>query len=404
MPLLEWVADLPSGMRDGGLVLREHDLSNGQVRATLCRLVATLAKLMRASARWASFVVVPCLNERESLEATCRSLGFAASVEPPDGCGLILVDNGSTDGSVQLCEWIRDASPGSVVVAQESERGYVPARRHGIDIAAEITQDADIPADRVIIIQADADTGYSAGYAVAMRDALSRAGPGHLAQAITTRPAEFAHQHPLVLELENADQLDGLDDRDRDFDIIVDDKACAFTLSDYRRWGGHRREYLPDGEELLAETTRLFIAARLNGATRVDVDGAMVSHSLRRIEADAVQELAAAGFPYSRRRMLGGEPLTLDALEDRVASGDRTILEQIRAVRHAHLVGLFEMLPAHLARSVGVMRTDSRALRALDALPPRHHDEAVTRPGQLLADVLDLIAQGPDGPMSSVLA
>lgn len=270
---------------------------------------------------WPSFVVVPCLNERESLEATCRSLGFAAGAQPPVGCSLILIDNGPTDGTLALCRKISRSSSASVVVAQERERGYVPARRRGIEIATDLSRDLDVALDHVVVIQADADTIYSRGYALAMLNALAQAGPDHMALGATARSGEFAAQHPLVSELEETDQSVDIEWA-RDFDVVVDDKACAFTLDDYHRWGGHRREYLSDGEELLAETTRLFIAGRVGGARRVDVDGAVVLHSPRRIETDAAQHLAAAGYPYSRRQLLGVEPISLEALERQVATGD----------------------------------------------------------------------------------
>ena len=76
---------------------------------------------------------MPCLNEEELLESTCRSLGFGQSkVSTLENLHLILVDNGSDDDTLAVMEHVKERSPpGSVQIVREMERGYVPARHTG---------------------------------------------------------------------------------------------------------------------------------------------------------------------------------------------------------------------------------------------------------------------------------
>ncbi len=93
-------------------------------------------------------VVIPCLNEAETIEA-CVTAAHTV-LEDHDMAGEVIVaDNGSTDGSAQLAE-----SAGALVV-HEPRRGYGSAYRAGLAAArgkyivmldADLTYDAsDIP-------------------------------------------------------------------------------------------------------------------------------------------------------------------------------------------------------------------------------------------------------------------
>jgi hypothetical protein len=87
-------------------------------------------------------VVIPCLNEAQSL-ALCIDKAFAA-FEAADVCGEVVVsDNGSTDGSIQIAE-----EHGARVVHAEI-KGYGSALRRGIEAAS-----GDF------IIMGDADDSY----------------------------------------------------------------------------------------------------------------------------------------------------------------------------------------------------------------------------------------------------
>src|SRR3546814_5724652 len=81
-------------------------------------------------------IVIPCLNEQDSLASTCASLGFCGSdVQPPVDTSLILVDNGSADQTATVMGEIQRAAPDRVILANESERGYVPPRHRGALVA-----------------------------------------------------------------------------------------------------------------------------------------------------------------------------------------------------------------------------------------------------------------------------
>jgi hypothetical protein len=339
-------------------------------------------------------VVMPCLNEQDSLAAACRSLGFGSAQIVPERCFLVLVDNGSTDATLDICEGLRSEVGDVVEVVQESVRGHVPARYCGNVAAAHLAITHGISHAELIIVQVDADTQYSPRYVDRMREAISPASAGSLiGQAISLLSLDVRASYPRVVAA--VDLIDeAVESRfgSPQYDVVVDDKACGYRLGDYERWGGHRREYFGDGDELLAETTRLMIAGLTHGATRIDVANASVIHSQRRLLRDAAQELAAAGFPYVRRRMFPGiPPVMLNDLEQRVAAGDRGLLDAIGAIRASHLIALTVLLPAQLARVLtGEIPTDSGLASALERLPRRSVREAATMPGLLLSDVLDL--------------
>ena len=86
-----------------------------------------------------------------------------------------------------------------------------------------------------------------------------------------------------ALELEVDGRTRSLEVADSD-EVLIDDKACGYRLSDYQRWGGLRREYLPDGSEIHAETSRMYLRALATaGAKRVRVERAGALTSARRI-------------------------------------------------------------------------------------------------------------------------
>lgn len=344
-------------------------------------------------------VVMPCLNEQDNLAAACGSLGFGGAQPVPERCLLILVDNGSTDATLNICERLQSDIGGVVKIVQEPIRGHVPARHCGNVAAAHLAGKLGISASEFIIVQVDADAQYSPGYVDRMREAVSPVpAGGSIGQAITLFPLDVRASYPCVTAA--VDLIDeAVESRfgSSRYDVVVDDKACVYRLGDYERWGGHRREYFRDGYELLAETTRLAIAGLTYGAKRIDVAEASVIHSQRRLLRDAAQELPAAGFPYSGRRIFPGIPsVTLSDLERSVVSGNRELLDAISAVRASHLVALTVLLPAHMARILtGEVPADSGLRSALEFLPPRSVEQAAATPGLLVNDVLDLaLAKG----------
>src|SRR4051794_26936693 len=79
-------------------------------------------------------VVLPSFNEEAALRNTCKSLGFLKLAMDPlaSRTFLFIVDNGSTDGTLEVAREIQhDAYSGVIFIGQEKERGYVPPRHTG---------------------------------------------------------------------------------------------------------------------------------------------------------------------------------------------------------------------------------------------------------------------------------
>jgi len=87
-------------------------------------------------------VVLPCLNERETV-ATCVTKAVAALKQAGIAGEVIVADNGSTDGSIELAQ-----SAGARIV-HVSQRGYGNALRGGIQAARG-----------AFVLMADSDDSY----------------------------------------------------------------------------------------------------------------------------------------------------------------------------------------------------------------------------------------------------
>lgn len=236
-------------------------------------------------------IVMPCRNEEHSLRSACESLGFGLgeSLDVRDQC-LIIVDNGSSDGSALVSQEIcLQSPPGRVLVVHEPERGHVPARARGVRAAME-----HFGAE--FVLQVDADTLYSPRYAAALFASAVKHGHGTLIEARMAWPNGFALANPVLMEALERSEED-MDNSMAFPDVVVDDKACGYWLKDYELWGGHRQEFWSSGEEMLAETTRLFIRGHQHGARRQLVDDVAAQHSVRNWIRNAELECASAGFP-----------------------------------------------------------------------------------------------------------
>lgn len=341
-------------------------------------------------------IVMPCLNEQDTLLSTCASLGFGAGagVESPDDAILMLVDNGSTDNTADIMAEVRRHSPtGRVVITHESERGYVPPRHRGNEVSRQLASRVCLPEDRVLILQVDADTQYSSGYVSAMREYASLAGAGVFVEAAVdhTHEDKLRYQDYFAACQRADDEMEPVFAAEAD-DVIVDDKACGYWLSDYTRWGGHCREYTDAGEEIHAETTRLYLRAKAYGARRFRGEGAVVFHSARRLSEETLAHVASAGFPRepSWKRRWENTSIGKYAPDEAVVASTRfrTAID----VRQQHAVGLFSILPQHAKRTLGLVSLHDEWTREfLDLLNPRSRGEAVERPGQLIVDVLGLV-------------
>ena len=297
-----------------------------------------------------AFVVIPCLNERLTIGITVRSVGFGASIPPPRDATLVIVDNGSTDGTLQELEKLVAAGPpGRILIGHEAEKGYVPPRRRGIDIATAACSQASIALDSALILQCDADTKYDPGYISAFSSMASTSSGNILFEGLTHPPSRFLRDHPGFVRLaESVDREIEVLGGNEKIDVIVDDKVSGFSLESYLKWGGHRREYTATGDEIHAETTRLFIRAVGQGGKRQWVPDAIATPSRRKILRNPLRQFACGGFPRSTawwKAWNAKHKLRNDLVSFEGDAANETLCPAI-AARKAHALGLFALLPA----------------------------------------------------------
>lgn len=345
-------------------------------------------------------IILPCLNEEATLRSTCASLGFGTKDgHQPTDCFLFIVDNRSSDRTARIAQEVRASSrPGTVFVTQEDERGYVPARHAGVEVATRtLAGQAQIPSESVLALQADADTIYTAGYVDAMRSASELAGRGGLVSGLAELPADFILRHAgyqaMVQAIDHA-ALYPLAPATPD--VICCDAVCGYRLDQYFAWGGHRREYDPNGDEILAETTRLYLRSLLHGTFLVHVDTAIAYPSPRKIVTHPAREFASAGFPRnarwksewdSRYERLGG-------INELISNQDNLTVRASVRTRKRHSVALFGLLPVHVSRALDREPPPNQAQLAEVAgqvLPHRDSETVTNQPGILLSDVLALV-------------
>jgi glycosyltransferase involved in cell wall biosynthesis len=345
-----------------------------------------------------AYIVMPCLNEERELVAACASLGFGPhSATEKSGGTLVLVDNGSSDGTLELMRDIQQASPsGAVELTYELERGYVPPRRRGIDLVSQLTLEEGLNDEDVLILQADADTQYQPGYVAEMRAVCEAAGPQTLLEGRAEAPPEFALEHSAYQALceQVSMSVRALCCAEAD-DVIVDDKISAFRLADYRVWGGHVREYDPQGQEIHAETSRLFLRAKSDGARKMIVEGAVARPSRRKLYESPGLYFATNGFPHgaewvARWRRAYAKIDSFEALHQSHPQVCEAIL-----LRQCHDLILFGVLPLWVGHAAETQSaTDEIGVRLaplLKLLPPLTRDQLRQTPGLVLCKALQLI-------------
>lgn len=299
------------------------------------------------------FVVMPCLNEGRGLTPTCASLGMF-DPDPSAMTRFVLVDNGSEDNTLAAMRAVAGRStPGTVMVTEEPERGYVPARRRGAEFVREVAAGMGLTPDEALVLQVDADTTYGKGYLDAMSATAEAVGPGTMVQGLSVPPRPEADSCANFRALERLvdDFVTGLAPTDPRDDVVVDDKVAAYRLSDYLSWGGHVRDHASDGSELFAETTRLMLRARARGAVRVTAADAVAWTSQRRVLEDPAMAFATAGYPRRDpwRRDWHASYAGATRLETFVPSAiARPDLRQAVLARACHVLGLFGVLPAYV--------------------------------------------------------
>lgn len=344
------------------------------------------------------FVVIPCLNEEKYLLRTCQSLGFGIGSEyTPHNTHLIIVDNNSTDDTLIVAhDVLKASSPGSVLIGNEVERGYIPPRCKGNLIAKEVCNTLGYDVSQAVILQADADTNYSENYINEMRLVIHNKGNSILIEALVNYPGHFIEEYPKFVDRCNEFDTELSNLFVDDYDLIVDDKACGYSLLDYFKHGGHQREFSESGEEIHAETTRFYMRFNASGGKRVLVENAFIEHSVRKLLKNPLVEIATAGFPreqswYSRWQNRLNTPDSINKICDNFNHQNFRLAMRIRK---RHMIGLFSILPIHYARALGIkgeMLTNAFINSLVSQLPVRMIQDVETYPSKLLMDVFNLI-------------
>lgn len=343
-----------------------------------------------------AMIVMPCFNEEENLSATCHSLGFGLGNS--DKCLdaiLIIVDNNSTDLTGDISYEIQQVSPkGQVHIVRENEQGYVPARNAGNQFAILLGLQLSLKIEDILIFQVDADTTYPDRYVEIMQSFANSQGRNFIFEACVNYTPVFRQSNIDYIYL-----LEGIDARyeklySHQRDYIVDDKVVAYWLDDYVTWGGHIREFSSAGEEIYAETTRLFLKALTHGAARKKVESVTAFHSERKILEDPTLGFATAGFPRESSwiREWTEKKHQADLVSD-------TDFKDASCFRILHLIALFYLLPLHVDRSLmnGIV-PNLRPLEKyfLGLIPTRTLSDLQSRPGIFLSDVFTTLKDYPD--------
>lgn len=347
-----------------------------------------------------SCIVVPCLNEEHLLRETCTSLGFGISAAAtPRDCWLILVDNGSQDRTWEVMARICEHSKkDSVITVREPQRGYVPARTKGAATAEVLAATLSIEPSELLVLQADADTYYCDGYLSAMQSAAKDQNNFFL-QGSSSAPPSFARSYPRFVHL--TERVDIPTEKYRvpeDADVILSDNVSGYLLSDYLRWGGHVREFNSRGEEILAESSRLYIKAKLEGAILINAVDAMAHHSRRKLLSDPIFNFITSGFPREREWYVAWKtayhgPTTLAEIE---ANDVGATMDQAIFTRQAHALILFGALPRYvntLKSKASAAEPNFAALFAL--MNDLSIDQVVRNSATLFERAFDIIDRQP---------
>lgn len=340
-----------------------------------------------------TFVVVPCLNEELTLPSTCASLGFGYRKQHPDDTVLVLVDNGSSDETrEQMSRIAGESEANSVLLGLEPVRGYAPPRRRGVQLALDHALAQTNSLESSLVIQADADTIYQPGYVEQLREA-AMSYRNALFHGRTVLPSDFRNAHSAYAELSyRADvQVDRLCVAENE-QVIVDDKVCAYWLGDYLAWGGHTQEFDQCGDEIHAETTRMFMRAKTLGGRLRHVDGAIAEPSRRKVLVEPALHYSTDGFPRgSHWSDKWRDAYGIDTF-DRILT-EPAVMKNTTALRQAHEIILFGALPCAVGRAIGqvIPSHDSLLAPLIALLPSPKAQDLFHNPGRVLSAALDVV-------------
>jgi len=165
-------------------------------------------------------IIVPMYNEEESLPALHREITAAIAAMDCDSYELILVDDGSTDKSVEIARGLHQNDPDHVkVLVLRRNFGQTAALAAGFDAATGdivVPMDADLqndPADIKRLVE-KLDQGYDvvSGWRADRQDKfLSRRLPSKLANGLISRVTGVAlHDYGCTLKAYHRDIVDHL--------------------------------------------------------------------------------------------------------------------------------------------------------------------------------------------------
>lgn len=238
--------------------------------------------------------VVICTRQRgPSLEATIRSL---AQQEAPFEWEILLVDNGSRDGSLELARRLERELAPRLRVVEEPTLGLSAARNRGIRVAR---------GERIVFLDDDAlpEEGWLAALAAALDE------PGVLAAGGPIDPL-FAGERPAWLESRYLPYLSAWDRGPEPHDLFYNELPrgtnMAFRREAFERFGLFSRHLGRRGRSLLScEETEFGLRLERGGARTRYAPAARVQH---RVETERL----TPGFLIARFAAQGRSEAVVD--------------------------------------------------------------------------------------------
>lgn len=285
-------------------------------------------------------MVVPVYNEEAAIEEFLLSMAgqvAGAGVPlPADLLRLVLVDNGCTDETRAIVERFAARHPDmSIVVLDEPVKSPIQARIRGASFVLRPEERARYP----ILANGDADTRYHprwiwrviqtlAGGAI---DAVAFAGGFPLAfwRRMPKLAARYFREVGTVLFNPDVREHYGFVEREAmlTWQVFVDlpkmPTDCAFALSKraYGRAGGFRREYRPDGAEIMGEGWNLRFRLDKVAASVACVTDAPYETSPRRLVGEPERWLGRRSYDHGMSDYRSpGRPIDYGALDELAAS------------------------------------------------------------------------------------
>ncbi|MFF3629082.1 glycosyltransferase family A protein [Streptomyces sp. NPDC002164] len=237
-------------------------------------MTIVVEEVVKRDRRSAIGIVIPARNESGFVIRTLQTL---AAQDVWDRCEVVVVENGSDDDTASQVAEFAAQSCLHVTLLRLDPASAVAARIHGMDY---LMGRAEPPA---MLVSADADTTYPAGWLSALEDAVA-AGADVVASAGYMDPVLWSWCPTLTSRyVERIGTI--FFDPDTTKSLGVDESTCLFTpqvyedfgrpvcapgfgitAACYRRLGGFRREHYDAGatREILIAGLPLMFRAELN--------------------------------------------------------------------------------------------------------------------------------------------